>query len=142
MKMLILFFSQTQYTRKVADRMRAGALESGADCELASIRDVDTATLHPYDLVVVGILDCRHEVQILRTRSMWLDIDTHGLGSVVQFQRTCNTLEADIGTYEVGCLLEDEVHPLLHRLHFLSLEKRCLDHLTEPRVAERCVSPV
>jgi len=54
MKMLILFFSQTQYTRKVAERMRVGALESGADCELASIRDVDTATLKEYDLVGLG----------------------------------------------------------------------------------------
>jgi flavodoxin/ferredoxin len=54
MKMLILFFSQTQYTRKVAERMRAGAVETGADCELASIRDVDTATLHSYDLVGLG----------------------------------------------------------------------------------------
>ena len=34
--------------------MRAGAIESGADCELASIRDVDTATLHQYDLVGLG----------------------------------------------------------------------------------------
>jgi flavodoxin/ferredoxin len=54
MKMLIIFFSQTQYTQKVAERMRAGTLESGADCELASIRDVDTATLHQYDLVGLG----------------------------------------------------------------------------------------
>ena len=54
MKMLILFFSQTQYTRKVAERMRTGALQSGAGCELASIRDVDTATLHRYDLVGLG----------------------------------------------------------------------------------------
>jgi Fe-S-cluster-containing hydrogenase component 2 len=34
--------------------MRAGALESGADCELTSIRDVDTATLGPYDLIGLG----------------------------------------------------------------------------------------
>ena len=54
MKMLIIFFSQTQYTRKVSERMRAGAIESGADCELISIRDVDTATLQDYDLVGLG----------------------------------------------------------------------------------------
>ena len=54
MKMLIIYFSQTQYTRRVAERMRAGALESGADCELVSIRDVDTAALQEYDLVGLG----------------------------------------------------------------------------------------
>jgi flavodoxin/ferredoxin len=54
MKMLIIFFSQTQYTRKVAERMRAGAIANGADCELVSIADVDTATLHQYDLVGLG----------------------------------------------------------------------------------------
>jgi flavodoxin/ferredoxin len=54
MKMLIIFFSQTQYTRKVSERMRAGAIENGVDCELVSIGDVDTATLHTYDLVGLG----------------------------------------------------------------------------------------
>ena len=54
MKMLIIFFSQTQYTRKVAERMGAGAIESGADCELVSISDADTAGLENYDLVGLG----------------------------------------------------------------------------------------
>ena len=54
MKILIIFFSQTQYTRKVAERMRAGAMQSGADCELVSIGDVETATLQDYDLVGLG----------------------------------------------------------------------------------------
>ena len=34
--------------------MRAGAMQSGADCELVSIGDVDTATLQDYDLVGLG----------------------------------------------------------------------------------------
>lgn len=54
MKMLIIFFSQTQYTRKVAERMCDGALETGAHCQRVGIRDVDTATLHQYDLVGLG----------------------------------------------------------------------------------------
>jgi Fe-S-cluster-containing hydrogenase component 2/flavodoxin len=52
--MLIITFSQTQYTRRVAEHMRVGAIENGADCERVSIRDVDTAGLHRYDLVGLG----------------------------------------------------------------------------------------
>jgi len=54
MKMLVIFFSQTQYTRRVAERITAGAIENGAECEWVSISDVDTATLENYDLVGLG----------------------------------------------------------------------------------------
>jgi len=54
MKTLIITFSQTGYTRKVAECIRDGAIEKGAECGLADISDVDPSTLHEYDLLGLG----------------------------------------------------------------------------------------
>ncbi len=54
MKMLIIVFSQTGYTRKVAECIREGAMKTGAQCELAGISEVDTSTLREYDLIGLG----------------------------------------------------------------------------------------
>jgi len=54
MRMLIIVFSQTGYTQKVAECIRDGAIEMGTECELAAISDVDPSTLHLYDLIGLG----------------------------------------------------------------------------------------
>ncbi len=54
MKTLLIYFSQTGYTRKAAERIRDGAEEMGADCELIAIKDVDINALKDYDLVGLG----------------------------------------------------------------------------------------
>ncbi len=54
MKTLIIVFSQTGYTQKVAECFRDGAIEMGTECELAAIADVDPSTLHEYDLLGLG----------------------------------------------------------------------------------------
>jgi len=51
---LIIVFSQTGYTQKVAERIRDGAIEMGTECEIAAISDVDPGTLHEYDLIGLG----------------------------------------------------------------------------------------
>jgi ferredoxin len=54
MRMLIIVFSQTGYTQKVAECIRDGAIEMGTECELAAISDVDPSSLHEYDLIGLG----------------------------------------------------------------------------------------
>jgi len=54
MKTMIIVFSQTGYTQKVAECIRDGAIEMGTECKLAAISDVDPSTLHEYDLIGLG----------------------------------------------------------------------------------------
>ena len=54
MKVLIIYFSQTNYTKRVAQRIREGAVEQGATCETVSISGVDRDALGEYDLVGIG----------------------------------------------------------------------------------------
>ncbi len=54
MKTLIICFSQTGNTRKVAERIRDGVAEVTGQCELISLADADTGSLAEYDLVGLG----------------------------------------------------------------------------------------
>jgi flavodoxin/NAD-dependent dihydropyrimidine dehydrogenase PreA subunit len=54
MKTLIIYFSQTGFTRKVAERIRDGIVEAGDSCDLTSLADVDKDSLAGYDLVGLG----------------------------------------------------------------------------------------
>lgn len=54
MKALIIYFSQTGHTRKVAEQIRDGIAEAGADCELVTLEAVKPASLAGYDLVGLG----------------------------------------------------------------------------------------
>ncbi len=54
MKVLIIVFSQTGYTLKVAECIRNGAIEMGTECELTAISNVDPSILHEYDLIGLG----------------------------------------------------------------------------------------
>jgi flavodoxin/ferredoxin len=54
MKTLIVHFSQTGFTRKVAERIRDGIVEVTGQCDLTSLADVDKNSLADYDLVGLG----------------------------------------------------------------------------------------
>ncbi len=54
MKTLIIYFSQTGFTRKVAEQIRDGVAEVAGHCDLATLTDVKPESLAGYDLVGLG----------------------------------------------------------------------------------------
>jgi flavodoxin/ferredoxin len=54
MKTLIIQFSQTGFTRKVAEQIRDGIAEVTGQCDLKSLREVRPDSLAEYDLVGLG----------------------------------------------------------------------------------------
>jgi len=54
MKTLIICFSQTGNTRKVADIIRDGIMETADSCEITDLNDVNKELLADYDLVGLG----------------------------------------------------------------------------------------
>ena len=54
MKTLIICFSQTGNTQKVAERIREGIAGVAGQCELVELGEVDTGSLADYDLVGIG----------------------------------------------------------------------------------------
>lgn len=54
MKSIVIYFSQTGNTAKVAWAMQAGIKQVGGRCDLAEIRQVDPLRLRDYDLIGIG----------------------------------------------------------------------------------------
>lgn len=54
MKALIICFSQTGNTRKIAEMIRNGMLRDIERCDLVSLADIDAKTLDSYDLIGLG----------------------------------------------------------------------------------------
>jgi flavodoxin/NAD-dependent dihydropyrimidine dehydrogenase PreA subunit len=54
MKTLIIYFSQTGFTRKVAEQIRDGVAEVGGHCDFKTLGDVKPESLADYDLVGLG----------------------------------------------------------------------------------------
>jgi flavodoxin/NAD-dependent dihydropyrimidine dehydrogenase PreA subunit len=54
MKALIIHFSQTGNTRRIAECIHQGILDAGGACDLQSMRDVETGIVSHYDLVGIG----------------------------------------------------------------------------------------
>ncbi len=50
MKTLIICFSQTGHTQRVAEEIRSGILEVSDSCDLVALADVDQERLVEYDL--------------------------------------------------------------------------------------------
>jgi flavodoxin/ferredoxin len=54
MKTSVIYFSQTGFTRKVAEKIRDGIVEVAGSCDLTGIADVKQESLADYDLVGLG----------------------------------------------------------------------------------------
>ncbi|MCX5859273.1 MAG: EFR1 family ferrodoxin [Proteobacteria bacterium] len=54
MKTLIIYFSQTGYTKKAAELIREGIMATGGKCDLVPLNQVKVKTLAGYDLVGLG----------------------------------------------------------------------------------------
>ena len=59
MKTLMICFSQTGNTRKIAECIEEGIVDAGAQCELKALDDVDANSPAGYDLIG---LSASHEV--------------------------------------------------------------------------------
>ena len=54
MKALIIYFSQTGNTKVIANNIQAGILNSGNECDITSIKDVDISMLNNYNIIGFG----------------------------------------------------------------------------------------
>ena len=54
MKVLIIYFSQTGNTEKIAETIKSGIIKSGNKCDIAQIKKVGANTLENYDLIGIG----------------------------------------------------------------------------------------
>jgi len=54
LKTLIIYFSQTGGTKKIAEAIRTGIKSVGAECDLIKIKNVDPSGLRKYDLIGFG----------------------------------------------------------------------------------------
>jgi flavodoxin/Fe-S-cluster-containing hydrogenase component 2 len=54
LKVLIIYFSQTGNTKKIAETIRKGILKSNNTCEITQIKKVDVNILENYDLIGIG----------------------------------------------------------------------------------------
>ncbi len=54
MKSIIIYYSQTGNTKKIAQAIHAGMSESAKQCDIARLQDVDTEDLFKYDLIGLG----------------------------------------------------------------------------------------
>ena len=54
MKTLIIYFSQTNNTRKIAERITDGIIDATGQCDIKPLNDVDTKSLPEYDLIGLG----------------------------------------------------------------------------------------
>jgi flavodoxin/Fe-S-cluster-containing hydrogenase component 2 len=54
LKVLIIYFSQTGNTEKIAETTKSGILKRGNICDIAQIKKVDASILENYDLIGIG----------------------------------------------------------------------------------------
>ena len=54
MKCIIVYYSQTGNTEKVAKRVQAGVKEAAGNCDLVKIKDANPKRLYEYDLIGIA----------------------------------------------------------------------------------------
>jgi len=54
MKVLIIFFSQTGNTLKIAECIRDGIMDANGQCDMMTLKDAGTKSLSNYDLIGIG----------------------------------------------------------------------------------------
>ena len=54
MKSIVIYYSQTGNTKKIAEAIQTGIIDVTRQCDIARLQDVDTGDLAPYDLIGLG----------------------------------------------------------------------------------------
>ena len=54
MKSIVIYFSQTGNTEKVAYAIQAGVKQAAGHCDITKIKDADPKRLYEYDLIGIG----------------------------------------------------------------------------------------
>ena len=54
MKSIVIYFSITGNTRKIAEAIHKGMKSLGENCDIARLKDIDTPDLQGYDLIGLG----------------------------------------------------------------------------------------
>ena len=54
MKSIIIYYSQTGNTKRIAQAIHAGMNKTGKPCDIARLKDVDPQNLEGYDLIGLG----------------------------------------------------------------------------------------
>ena len=54
MKSIVIYFSITGNTKKIAQAIHSGMSQSGETCDIARLRDVEAQDLAGYDLIGLG----------------------------------------------------------------------------------------
>jgi ferredoxin len=54
MKCIVIYFSQTGNTEKIAKRVHAGVIQANGNCDLVKIKDANPRHLYEYDLIGLG----------------------------------------------------------------------------------------
>ena len=112
MKTLIITFSQTGNTRRVAGEIRQGILAVVKNCELIELKEVDPASLKTYDLVGIGCpvfyyqepLNVKEFIGQLPQLGgqPWFVFCTHGAIMGITLQSLSESLERK-GARVIGC---------------------------------------
>ena len=54
MKSIVIYYSQTGNTKKIAQAIHTGMSELSEQCDIARLQDIDTEDLTKYDLIGLG----------------------------------------------------------------------------------------
>jgi flavodoxin/NAD-dependent dihydropyrimidine dehydrogenase PreA subunit len=168
MKTLIILFSQTGNTRRVAEAIRTGILSEANACDLVELRDVDPESLIAYDLVGLGCpvfyyqepLNVRDFIAALpqMPNRKWFVFCTHGAIMGITLQSMAETLQRKgidvIGYHDTyaGAALPFYPYPMLTAGHpddadleeariFGSLTVRHLQRLTAGKPTHSATPP-
>jgi flavodoxin/ferredoxin len=103
MKSIIIYYSQTGNTKKIAQAIHAGMSQTGEPCEIARLKDVDPHGLAGYDLIGLGspLVHSREHRNVGRFLSSLRNVDgkhafafcTHGAIPGYYFQRVVPAME-------------------------------------------------
>ena len=54
MKSIVIYYSQTGNTKKIAQAIHAGISQTKSTCDIARLKDVNPSNLRDYDLIGLG----------------------------------------------------------------------------------------
>ena len=102
MKSIIIYYSQTGNTKKIAQAIHAGMSQTGEQCDIARLKDVDSQNMADYDLIGLGspIIHARELPNVTRFMNSLESVDgkhafvfcTHGLSIGFYMSRAVSAL--------------------------------------------------